>query len=446
MEEAALKALIVFSATIIIVITGVIDRLAASFLGVVLMITVGVMTPGEAFSSVDWNVIAILMGMWVITQYLVEAGAPEHIIRVLASRGYTYERFVLTIGIIAGFLSLFVDNVLVILLIGTIVMTSALREGRDPTVAVVFVALSANFMGTALLLGDLPPQLLHSVAGAEFLDFIWMNGKPSSFPILTLGFLASSAVFYRLFIKGKTTPLSTGRASEAVQATGGECGEGESRGLNRSLALIVVFYFVLTVFLMSIRPLIGLPLGAITIIGATLLGLTIEVLKKAGRLQAPSFEDVVEKLEWKALLFYASLFALVGGLEKSGFLETLAEDLARLVGGDPLQGFSIMYWISVPISAIIEHDAYILTMLIVIRDMAQATGIDPWPHYWALAWGGTLGSNATVAGAPALYVAYVLLKKGGLSVPASRFLKLTVSYALLSSLITFPIGLVVWGT
>jgi hypothetical protein len=39
---------------------------------------------------------------------------------------------------------------------------------------------SANFMGTALLLGDLPPQMLHSVAGAEFFDFIWQFGRPSS--------------------------------------------------------------------------------------------------------------------------------------------------------------------------------------------------------------------------------------------------------------------------
>ena len=442
MEEAATWALLIFSATIALVITGLVDRLVVSLLGVVLMIVAGVMTPGEAFSSVDWNVIAILLGMWVITQYLVEAGAPIYVINRLSEKGYDFDKFVLVIGILAGFLSIFVDNVLVILLIGTIVISTALSQRKDPTVPVVFVALSANFMGTALLLGDLPPQLLHSIAGAEFLDFLWMNGRPSSFPILTLGFILSSWAFYKVFIEKKQMELTQPpKAPAKVQ----DPAEELSHKFDRRLTLVVLFYFLLTIFLMSIRPLIGLPLGAITIIGATLLGVTVEILKKMGKTNAPSFEDIVEKLEWKALLFYASLFALVGGLEKSGFLETLAEDLASFVAGDPVKGFAFMYWISVPVSAVIEHDAYILTMLIVIRDLAETTGIDPWPLNWALVWGGTLGSNASVAGAPALYVAYVILKKNGIPLPARRFLKLTVTYAMLSSIFTFPLGFLIWG-
>ena len=442
MEEAATRALLIFSATIALVITGLVDRLVVSLLGVVLMIIAGVMTPVEAFSSVDWNVIAILLGMWVITQYLVEAGAPTYVINRLSEKGYDFDRFVLVIGILAGFLSIFVDNVLVILLIGTIVISTALSQRKDPTVPVVFVALSANFMGTALLLGDLPPQLLHSIAGAEFLDFLWMKDRPSSFPILTLGFILSSWVFYKLFIEKKQMELAQ---PIKVQAKEQDMLDASSQAFDRRLTQVVLFFFLLTIFLMSIRPLIGLPLGAITIMGATLLGLTVEILKKMGKTDAPSFEDIVEKLEWKALLFYASLFALVGGLEKSGFLETLAEDLAHFVAGDPVKGFAFMYWISVPISAVIEHDAYILTMLIVIRDLAETTGVDPWPLNWALVWGGTLGSNASVAGAPALYVAYVILKKNGIPLPARRFLKLTVTYAILSSILTFPLGFIIWG-
>ena len=51
-------------------------------------------------------------------------------------------------------------------------------------------------MGTALLLGDLPPQMLHSVAGAEFFDFIWQHGRPSSFPILMVTFIITLAFMY----------------------------------------------------------------------------------------------------------------------------------------------------------------------------------------------------------------------------------------------------------
>ena len=38
-------------------------------------------------------------------------------------------------------------------------------------------------------------------------------------------------------------------------------------------------------------------------------------------------------------------------------------------------------------------------------EQLQAEGVAPWPLWWMLLWSGTLGSNLTVAGAPALYAA-----------------------------------------
>jgi len=70
-------------------------------------------------------------------------------------------------------------------------------------------------------------------------------------------------------------------------------------------------------------------------------------------------------------------------------------------------GATLLYWVTVPIVGLVEHDAYILTFLHTIKDMAQG-GIEPWPLWWMLVWSGTLGSNLTVAGAPALYVALSL--------------------------------------
>ena len=72
------------------------------------------------------------------------------------------------------------------------------------------IGFSANFMGTAMLLGDLPPQMLHSVAGAEFFDFIWQHGRPSSFPILMMTFILTLAFMYFYGFRriGKRSPLS----------------------------------------------------------------------------------------------------------------------------------------------------------------------------------------------------------------------------------------------
>ncbi len=431
MIDNMLLSVILFSISIVLVITGIIDRLTAVFIGIILMIIMGVMSPLEAFSAIDWNVLAILLGMWIITEYMVAAGIPDYLVYLIGKKAKNYNQFILLLGLFSGFLSIFVDNVLVILLLGTIIVRAAIKYDKNPIFHVIFVALSANYMGTALLLGDLPPQLLHSIAGAEFLDFIYMQGKPSSFPVLALSFVLSTLVYYRLMVREK---------KETVLEK-----EDKKPYLNTQLATLTIFFFITTIVLMSLRPMLGVPLGFITIATSAGLSITIEILKLAKKTESPSLEEIVEKIEWKALLFYAGLFALVGGLEASGFIERLAEKIATSLLGDITSGFSILYWVSVLIGAIIEHDAYLLTMFIVIKEASLLHSINPWPYLWALAWGGTIGSNATVAGAPALYVAYALLKREGFSLTTKDFIKATVTYVIVSSIITFPIGLVIWG-
>ncbi len=97
---------------------------------------------------------------------------------------------------LTGLLSMFIDNVVCILMMAPVALPLARALGIPATPLVLMIGFSANFMGTALLLGDLPPQMLHSVAGAEFFDFIWQHGRPSSFPILMVTFVITLAFMY----------------------------------------------------------------------------------------------------------------------------------------------------------------------------------------------------------------------------------------------------------
>ena len=183
---------------------------------------------------------------------------------------------------------------------------------------------------------------------------------------------------------------------------------------------------------MAIRPVFGVHLGMITLCGAALLVLFLEIFKK--KLEAPSFEEVLAELDWRAVMFYVALFALVGGLEKGGVIEAVAHWLVPFIQSSLILGTTVMFWVSAAICGIVEHDAYILTLLYVIRDLsAQSASIEPWPLYWALLWAGTLGSNLTIAGAPALFVAVNLgEKEDQRKVPLKEFLGYTAVYVLIS--------------
>jgi Na+/H+ antiporter NhaD/arsenite permease-like protein len=162
------------------------------------------------------------------------------------------------------------------------------------------------------------------------------------------------------------------------------------------------------------------------------------------RVKAPSFEEMIQELDWRAIFFYIALFALVGGLEKTHILDKLAEAMKPMFAQSYALGATVLYWVTIPIVGLVEHDAYILTFLYTIRDLGEA-GIEPWPLYWMLLWSGTLGSNLTVAGAPALYVALSLAEKEeGRKVSLREFLAWSVPFTLVCSFVCYVLGMLIW--
>ena len=194
---------------------------------------------------------------------------------------------------------------------------------------------------------------------------------------------------------------------------------------------MVCVVFVLTILAMSFREFFGVKLGYIAFSGALALVLVYEIFGKMWKLDPPDLEGMLAELDWKAIGFYVALFALVGGLESVHILEIVADWLVPFIEESLLLGVSVLYWVTAPIVGVVEHDAYILTLLYVIRDLGASNDINPWPLYWALVWSGTLGSNLTIAGAPALYVALSMGEKEDARKWSLReFLGMTVPYVL----------------
>jgi Na+/H+ antiporter NhaD/arsenite permease-like protein len=423
--------LIVFGVTILVVITNWIDSTLAALLGVATMCWLGIMTETDAFKYVDWNVMAILVGIWIIAGYFGKSGVPSWLsIQALKLSGGRPGYLVVILTFLAGVISMFVDNVVTILMMAPVALPLA-RALKLPAVPVILmIGFGANFMGTALLIGDLPPQMLHSVAGAEFFDFIWQHGRPSSFPILMVTFLITLGAMWVYGFRGHQ------RVAD-VAALG-----LEAKIPNPLFATIVVGWFIGTVIAMSMREHIGVQLGFIALTGAISLVLVLALL--GDRVKASSFEECLQELDWRAIFFYIALFALVGGLEKSHILDKLADALRPIFVENYALGATILYWVTVPIVGLVEHDAYILTFLYTIKDMAQG-GIEPWPLWWMLVWSGTLGSNLTVAGAPALYVALSLgEKEEGRKVSLREFLAWSVPFTVVCAGVCYILGMLIW--
>ncbi|UCF31841.1 MAG: permease [bacterium] len=441
MEPIQTVTAVIFAVTILFVIIRKIDTVVAALLGVAAMVAVGSMTDVQAFTFVDWNVLMILISVWLIAGYFGKTGIPEY----LGDRTLHWSRgniplFVTLIGGLAGFVSMFIDNVVVVLMLAPIIFHIRKLYGFKATGPILFIGLCSNFMGTALLLGDLPPQMLHSVSGVEFAGFIWHSGRPSSFIILTAVYLIVCFLFYFKFLRSDLAfcVLDEEAAHEAA-------GQTDHHIKDKKFAALVVGGFIVTIIGMSLRQYIGLKLGFIAFAGALLLVLAIELLKKPLGFDVPDLEHMLSDIEWNAIAFYAALFALVGGLEHTHILEIVAGWFIPFIQKGVLVGTAVMYWVTAPIVGVVEHDAFILTLLYVIRDLGETIDINVWPYYWGLVWAGTLGSNLTIAGAPALYVALTMgEKEDGEKFSLKEFFSYTVPYVLASLVLCYVLMVIIW--
>ena len=122
MELLQIVTSIIFLGSIILVITGWIDSLIAAILGIIAMILLGVMTEVQAFQFVDWNVILILLSIWIISGYFGKSGVPDLLaaIALKVSKG-NVAIFVTSVGMLAGFVSMLIDNVVVVLMFAPVV-------------------------------------------------------------------------------------------------------------------------------------------------------------------------------------------------------------------------------------------------------------------------------------------------------------------------------------
>ena len=140
--------LIVFSITILAIIINKLDATVAALLGVVIMVWMGTMTEVEAAQFVDWNVMAILIGIWIIAGYFGETGVPSWLsVQSLKLSGGRPGLLILVLSMLTGLLSMFIDNVVCILMMAPVALPLARALGIPATPLVSDDRIQRQFHG-----------------------------------------------------------------------------------------------------------------------------------------------------------------------------------------------------------------------------------------------------------------------------------------------------------
>ncbi|KAF0219686.1 MAG: transporter family [Rhodospirillaceae bacterium] len=416
---------LVLVATYAVIMSEKLNRAIAALLGAGAMILLGVLNQEAAIRGVDFNTIALLIGMMVVVAVTRRSGVFQYVAIWAAKKVHANPAGILfTLQMVTALFSALLDNVTTVLLVVpvTLVITEELKLKPWPfLVALIF---ASNIGGTSTLIGDPPNILIGSATGLTFNQFVFNLA-----PVVVVIQLLTAGLFHLMWGR-KLHAAAEDRArvmgfSEAEAIT-------DVRLLKQSLGVLVLIIgsFIGAHFL-------GLEPGTIAMFGAALL-LLLYCLDKNAEEQSHEVHHLFGEVEWVTIFFFVGLFIVVSGVEKAGVLGMLAEMLVSMTGGDLKVTAIAILWASAILSAVVDNIPFVATMIPLIKSMAPVFGGEQAiePLWWALSLGACLGGNGTLVGASANLTVAGLAERAGHPIRFIPFMKVAFGLMLLSIVIS----------
>jgi Na+/H+ antiporter NhaD/arsenite permease-like protein len=157
-----------------------------------------------------------------------------------------------------------------------------------------------------------------------------------------------------------------------------------------------------------------------------------------------SIIKTVRALDWDTTLFLVGIFVLVGSITATGWIETIADGLSKVVGTNIFFGYTLIVFASVIVSAFVDNVPFLAAMLPVAISMADKLNMNPSLFLFGLLIGASIGGNITPIGASANIVACGLLKKEGYDVKFRDFAKIGLPFTLAAVIAAYLFVWFVW--
>jgi Na+/H+ antiporter NhaD/arsenite permease-like protein len=383
---------LIFGVSLFLILSEKVNRTIVALFGAAVMISFGLVfgfySEEQALRAIDLKTIGLLLGMMILVALLQPTGFFQFL-AVWAGRVSKGDpvRLLLLLGSVTTLLSMFLDNVTTVVLIAPVTILISEVLGINPLPYLVSEALLSNTGGVATLVGDPPNVLISSAAGLSFNDFL-----THSLPVILIVWPIAVLTLRYLFRKELACPPTN---VEAILKLNPSQALEDQKTIRRVLIVLIgalIFFFFQEA--LHISP---------ALIALSAAGIALIWVK-------PTIDDVLHKVEWSVLLFFAGLFIMVGGLEASGALEAMSGFLGQLKGLSPVILGVILIWVIAIVSAVVDNVPITIAMIPVIQGMS-ASGISIQPLWWALVFGAGLGGNATIIGSTANIVVTSLSEK-----------------------------------
>ena len=334
----------------------------------------GFYSPQLALEAIDWNVVFLLAIMMLIVSIMISTGGFDHLAQYLARvAGGSQLKLLILLGTVVTVISLLIDNVTTVIIFGPLIIMICRSMGISPVPYLLSAALLSDTGGVATLVGDPPNLMIGSVAGISFNTFIVHMGPP-----VLLAWLSILLGMRFLFKKELTSPIAHS-FDQVVEYT------------NRRLWYKSLFVMLVMVVLFVIHDRIGWEPWLVAAACLTLLVFMSRTIE---------LEAVTMHLETPLLIFFISLFVVIGGVEHSGLLEVIGDQFRDVIAEHPKRAALQLLWVAAIFSALIDNIPFTAAMIPVLSGLQQ-DGINVSVLWWALAMGVGMGGNGSHIGSTA---------------------------------------------
>lgn len=377
----AVASLVVFVATYILISVHRIrflnlDRPSAALLGAVLMVLLGVVPFDEALrGAINWETLLLLLGMMVVVAYLKLARFFEFVSTWILLRSGNPRRLLYLLIASSGLLSALFVNDTICVLFTPVVLAAVLRANLNPVPFLIALVTAANIGSVMTLTGNPQNMLVGIFSRIPYGTFLLYL-----LPVGAAGLVLNGLILRRLYARDLEGSFDT---------TGLELPSIDRPAMVRVLGVVglICLGFLLPIerWLPGLEPGQKLPLVA-------LAGAAMVILVGRAR-PAEAFAQV----DWGLLVFFAGLFVVIAGINRTGILPALHGRVSPLF--DPAGGVLTLF--TVAMSNMVSNVPYVLVV------QKWVTGNYSW---LLIAMASTFAGNLTIVGSVANMIVLELSK------------------------------------
>jgi Na+/H+ antiporter NhaD/arsenite permease-like protein len=425
----ALVSITTFICVIFLIMTEWVHLTIATLLGALLLVFTNVMTLEDAVGYIgnSHGTLALFFGVMV----LVRAFEPTKVFDYLATQLVILakgegKRLLLGIVAITTPICAVLPNATTVMLIAPLIPPMAEELGVNFVPLLILLVFVANSSGLLTIVGDPATFIVGDAINLSFTDYLMRLSLGGAIAVITV-----VAILPFLFRKIWNTKLESLEELPHPQINH-----------PRVLALgAVIVGLVLLFFVIGEQLPVPVSPAAVALLGACLAMLL------AHQTRIDSVNNILRDVDWSTLIFFMSIFVLIGGLEKTGVINNLSGILSAVLGKNIVLGSIFLVFFVGLLSSVVPNIPLVVAMVPLLKQYIVNVGLAPaevlqagfegqfptevLPLFYAMMFGATLGGNGTLVGASSNIVAAGVSEQHGRRISFKTFLHYGIPVMLL---------------